>query len=218
MRLLVSAIRGLGNPSQGPSGPLGRVFKAVCQLSELKCWILCLGPLRSRHISRLPCILWPLGTRIPSLSGSMCHPQSAPLIPWGTFMGLSAHCDLGLFLVRFAGGTSTWEPRILWVFIIFFPMDTEVLKVTDPVFQDRPHFAASTPDHSHGCTKGEPDPNAPARNPIRRCSGPHRASSALTSRGSFSGASERGVRFPWSGKTRWATQRPLRGPVFPDAP
>ena len=24
------------------------------------------------------------------------------------------------------------------------------------------------------------------------------------------------VRFQWSGKTRWATQRPLRGPVFPE--
>ena len=30
--------------------------------------------------------------------------------------------------------------------------------------------------------------------------------------------SERGVRFQRSGKTRWATWRPLRGPVFPDAP
>ena len=36
-------------------------------------------------------------------------------------------------------------------------------------------------------------------------------------RGGSSGASERGVRFQRSGKTRWATQRPLRGPVFPDA-
>ena len=33
-----------------------------------------------------------------------------------------------------------------------------------------------------------------------------------------SGASERCVRSQQSGKTRWATQRPLRGPIFPDAP
>ena len=36
--------------------------------------------------------------------------------------------------------------------------------------------------------------------------------------GGSSEASERGVRFQRSGKTRWATQRPLRGPVFPDGP
>ena len=36
--------------------------------------------------------------------------------------------------------------------------------------------------------------------------------------GRCSGASERCVRFQRSGERRWATQRPLRGPVFPDAP
>ena len=36
--------------------------------------------------------------------------------------------------------------------------------------------------------------------------------------GGSSGASERCVRFQRSGERRWATQRPLRGPVFPDAP
>ena len=37
-------------------------------------------------------------------------------------------------------------------------------------------------------------------------------------KGGSSEASERGVRFQRIRKTRWATQRPLRGPVFPDAP
>ena len=36
--------------------------------------------------------------------------------------------------------------------------------------------------------------------------------------GGSSEASERCVRFQRSGTTRWATQRPLRGPIFPDAP
>ena len=36
--------------------------------------------------------------------------------------------------------------------------------------------------------------------------------------GGFSGASERRVCFQQSGERRWAIQRPLRGPVFPDAP
>ena len=34
-------------------------------------------------------------------------------------------------------------------------------------------------------------------------------------RGGSSETSEKGVRFQRSGRTRWATQRPLRGPVFP---
>ena len=36
--------------------------------------------------------------------------------------------------------------------------------------------------------------------------------------GGSSGDSERCVRFQRSGERRWAIQRPLRGPVFPDAP
>ena len=52
----------------------------------------------------------------------------------------------------------------------------------------------------------------PSQGPLRA---PERLSEAR--RGS-SGASERCVRFRRSGKTRWASQRPLRGPIFPDAP
>ena len=37
-------------------------------------------------------------------------------------------------------------------------------------------------------------------------------------RGGSSRASERCVRFQRSGKRRWGTQKPLRGPVFPDTP
>ena len=51
-----------------------------------------------------------------------------------------------------------------------------------------------------------------ARGPLE----PRKGSQGLG--GGSSEASERGVRFQRSGKTRWATQRPLRGPVFPDAP
>ena len=43
---------------------------------------------------------------------------------------------------------------------------------------------------------------------------PERLSEA---RGGCSGASERCVCFQRSGKIRWATQRPIRGPVFPNA-
>ena len=57
---------------------------------------------------------------------------------------------------------------------------------------------------------GNPFPEAPPRAPGKalRASG----------EGGSSGASERCVRFQRSGEKRWATQRPLRGPVFPDAP
>ena len=47
--------------------------------------------------------------------------------------------------------------------------------------------------------------------------GPLRAPERLSgAQGSNSGASERCVRFQRSGTRRWASQRPLRGPVFPD--
>ena len=55
---------------------------------------------------------------------------------------------------------------------------------------------------------GIPLPGPPLRAPER----------LPEARRGFSGASERCVRFQRSGKTRWATQRPVRGPIFPDAP
>ena len=60
--------------------------------------------------------------------------------------------------------------------------------------------------------------NLGSRKPLPRGPLEPRKGSQRPRRGS-SGASARGVRFQRSGgKTRWATQRPLRGPVFPDAP
>ena len=59
--------------------------------------------------------------------------------------------------------------------------------------------------------------NSGSRKPLPRGPLEPRKGSQGLGRGS-SGASERCVRFQKSGERRWAVQRPLRGPVFPDAP
>ena len=59
--------------------------------------------------------------------------------------------------------------------------------------------------------------NSGSRKPLPRGPLEPRKGSQGLGEGS-SEASERCVRFQRSAKTRWATQRPLRGPIFPDAP